>query len=92
MTRDNLIEALKKKGIIHNLNAIMTEVDKYSESLTAAKLPVSRRLPRIKCKNIVTGKNVWAYHVEDCGAAHNKSNTLCIGCVGVDLIPVSNGG
>ncbi len=28
-----------------------------------------------------------AYHVEECGAAHNKNNTLCIGCVGIDLIP-----
>lgn len=42
----------------------------------------------IKCKNITTGKLVTAYHVDKSGAAHNKSNTECIGCIGVDLIPV----
>jgi hypothetical protein len=42
----------------------------------------------IKCKNITTGKLVTAYHVDKSGAAHNKSNTECIGCIGVDLIPL----
>jgi hypothetical protein len=42
----------------------------------------------IKCKNVISGKTVTAYHIEPCGAAHNKDKTLCIGCIGVDLIPI----
>lgn len=44
----------------------------------------------IKCKNTITGKIVTAYHIEKCGAAHNKNNKLCIGCVGIDLLPIKN--
>lgn len=46
-----------------------------------------KRKNSIRCININTGRIVYAYHVEDCGAAHNKLNTLCIGCLGVDLLP-----
>jgi hypothetical protein len=42
----------------------------------------------IKCKDKTTGKTVMAYHIDESGAAHNKENTLCIGCIGVDLIPI----
>lgn len=42
----------------------------------------------IKCKDKTTGKTVMAYHIEESGSAHNKENTLCIGCIGVDLIPI----
>jgi hypothetical protein len=31
---------------------------------------------------------VNGYHIEESGAVHNKNNTLCIGCIGADLIPV----
>jgi hypothetical protein len=43
----------------------------------------------VKCKHGITGKIVIAYHIEKCGAAHNKSNTLCIGCIGCDLFPIN---
>jgi len=33
---------------------------------------------------------VNGYHIEESGAVHNKSNTLCIGCIGADLIPVKS--
>jgi len=43
----------------------------------------------IKCYNTTTGKYILAYHIEDCGAAHNRLNTLCIGCIGINLILTS---
>ncbi len=47
-----------------------------------------KKVKGVKCKNVVTGKIVIAYHIEKCGAAHNKNNTLCICCVGIDLLPI----
>lgn len=47
-----------------------------------------KSLKGLRCKNVTTGKVIIAYHIEDCGAAHNKRNTLCIGCIGIDLIPI----
>ena len=40
----------------------------------------------VKCFDKTKNKVVYAYHIESCGAAHNKSFTLCIGCIGCDLI------
>ena len=33
---------------------------------------------------------VNGYHIEESGAVHNESNTLCIGCIGADLIPIKD--
>lgn len=41
----------------------------------------------IMCWNKTSGDFVMAYHIEESGAAHNKDKTLCIGCIGIDLIP-----
>lgn len=49
----------------------------------------NRVLPAVKCRDKTTGKIVNAYHIDESGAAHNKSNTLCIGCIGADLFPVN---
>lgn len=43
----------------------------------------------IRCFDMIKKKYVYAYHISDDGAAHNKSNTLCIGCIGYDLIPAN---
>lgn len=47
----------------------------------------AKMLPAIKCWDKLKSKIVFAYHINESGAAHNKKNTLCIGCIGADLIP-----
>ena len=41
---------------------------------------------KIICFDKIRKRFVYAYHVSEDGAAHNKSNTTCIGCIGVDLL------
>ena len=41
---------------------------------------------KIICFDKIRKRFVYAYHIGDDGAAHNKANTTCIGCIGVDLL------
>ncbi len=52
-------------------------------------LPTNNKANKgIRCKNLITGKIVYAYHVESCGAAHNKAFSFCIGNIPELLIPI----
>lgn len=45
-------------------------------------------LGAVRCKDITNGRIRIAYHINEDGVAFNKLKTLCIGVVGLDLIPV----
>lgn len=47
-------------------------------------------LGAVRCIDKMTGRIRIAYHINKDGAAFNKSKTLCIGVVGLDLIPLTD--
>lgn len=73
-------------GFMSNLKKDAGAVDADHIKTVTDKLLITNS--GVKCKNIITGKSVTAYHIDKAGAAHNKGNTKCIGCIGVDLIPL----